>query len=121
MSVHLTKSFAREAKLAQHTVSTGARNEIFPLRPAPVQCAYMGFPATMGADYLPYLISDPVVAPPRLHGCYSEKLALMPHCYFINDYKQAHADLLDEANLPKRAEVWRCPACTDVHHIMRSV
>jgi protein O-GlcNAc transferase len=69
----------------------GARNEIFPLRPAPVQCGYMGFPATMGAEYLPYLISDPVVAPRHLHHCYSEALALMPHCYFINDHKQARA------------------------------
>jgi protein O-GlcNAc transferase len=82
----------------------GARNEIFPLRPAPVQCSYMGFPATMGADYLPYLISDPVVAPPHLHHCYSENLALMPHCYFINDYRQSHADLLDDRNLPRRAD-----------------
>jgi protein O-GlcNAc transferase len=82
----------------------GARNEVFPLRPAPVQCSYMGFPATMGADYLPYLITDAVVAPPRLHHCYSESLALMPHCYFINDYKQAHSDLLVDANLPRRAD-----------------
>jgi protein O-GlcNAc transferase len=82
----------------------GARNEIFPLRPAPIQCSYMGFPATMGADYLPYLISDPVVAPRHLHHCYSEHLALMPHCYFINDYRQSHTDLLDDANLPSRSE-----------------
>lgn len=38
----------------------GARNEIFALRPAPVQCSYMGFPATTGADFLPYLIIDKV-------------------------------------------------------------
>lgn len=29
-----------------------------------------------------------VVAPPECRGCYSESLALMPHCYFVNDYKQ---------------------------------
>ncbi len=40
----------------------GARNEIFALRPAPVQTSYMGFPATTGADFLPYLITDK--APP---------------------------------------------------------
>jgi Glycosyl transferase family 41 len=38
----------------------GARNEIFALRPAPVQTSYMGFPATTGADFLPYLITDKV-------------------------------------------------------------
>ena len=28
----------------------------------------------------------------------------MPHCYFVNDYKQAHADILQESSLPSRAE-----------------
>ncbi len=45
-----------------------------------------------------------VVAPPELHHCYSEQLALMPHCYFVNDYKAAHQEVLDPANLPKRTE-----------------
>lgn len=82
----------------------GARNEIFALHPAPVQASYMGFPATTGASYLPYLITDKVVAAPHLHHCYTEKLALMPNCYFVNDYKQAHRDVLDKANLPSRTE-----------------
>ena len=38
----------------------GARNEIFALCPAPVQTSYMGFPATTGASFLPYLITDKV-------------------------------------------------------------
>ena len=68
----------------------GARNEIFALQPAPVQTSYMGFPATMGASFLPYLITDAVVAPESCRHCYSENLALMPNCYFVNDYKHAH-------------------------------
>lgn len=43
-----------------------------------------------GAPFLPYLITDKVVAPPQLAHCYSEKLALMPNCYFVNDYKRCH-------------------------------
>jgi hypothetical protein len=50
----------------------------------------MGFPATMGASFLPYLITDKVVAPDSCRHCYSENLALMPNCYFVNDYKHAH-------------------------------
>ena len=83
----------------------GAKNEIFALRPAPVQCSYMGFPASTGADYLPYLITDKVVAPRELRHCYSEKLALMPDCYFANDYKQAHMDVARREGMPTRAEV----------------
>lgn len=68
----------------------GARNEIFALHPAPVQTSYMGFPATTGAGFLPYLITDKVVAPENCQHCYSECLAYMPNCYFVNDYKRAH-------------------------------
>lgn len=50
----------------------------------------MGFPATTGASFLPYLITDKVVAPDELAHCYSEKLARMPHSYFVNDYKNDH-------------------------------
>ena len=67
----------------------GARNEIFALRPAPIQAAYMGFPGTMGADYISYLISDRVATPPETHHFYSEALALMPNSYFVNDYLQS--------------------------------
>lgn len=74
----------------------GARNEIFALKPAPVQASYMGFPATTGADYLPYLITDPIVAPEEHRNCYSEHLALMPNCYFVNDYKRQHQDVIHE-------------------------
>eukprot|EP00976_Prorocentrum_cordatum_P036492 742565-Prorocentrum_minimum.AAC.1 len=65
----------------------------------------MGFPATTGAPYMDYLVTDRVVAPPRLKRCYSESLVYMPHCYFVNDYKQSHQDVLDARNLPSRQEV----------------
>jgi hypothetical protein len=38
----------------------GARNEIFAMRPAPIQVSYMGFPGTTGADYIDYLVTDEV-------------------------------------------------------------
>lgn len=58
--------------------------------------------ARAGASFLPYLITDRVVAPDNCQHCYSEHLAYMPNCYFVNDYKAAHQDVLDEANLPTR-------------------
>lgn len=36
----------------------GARNEIFALRPAPIQVSYMGFCGTLGADYIDYMVVD---------------------------------------------------------------
>ncbi|XP_032665288.1 UDP-N-acetylglucosamine--peptide N-acetylglucosaminyltransferase 110 kDa subunit isoform X1 [Odontomachus brunneus] len=66
----------------------GARNEIFALRPAPVQVMWLGYPGTSGASFMDYLITDEVTSPLELASQYSEKLAYMPHTYFIGDHKQ---------------------------------
>lgn len=58
-----------------------------------------------GASFLPYMIIDKVVAPPECRACYSECLAYMPNCYFVNDYKRAHQDVLHESTLPSRTSV----------------
>eukprot|EP00245_Coleochaete_scutata_P005975 TRINITY_DN2002_c0_g3_i1.p1 TRINITY_DN2002_c0_g3~~TRINITY_DN2002_c0_g3_i1.p1 ORF type:complete len:980 (-),score=185.90 TRINITY_DN2002_c0_g3_i1:691-3630(-) len=83
----------------------GARNEVFALRPAPIQVSYMGFPGTTGANYIDYLVTDEVVSPPEFAHLYSEKLVYVPHCYFVNDYKQTNRDCLDATNAPSRKDV----------------
>lgn len=66
----------------------GARNEIFALRPAPVQVMWLGYPGTSGASYMDYIVTDSTTSPLELADQYSEKLAYMPHTYFIGDHKQ---------------------------------
>lgn len=70
-----------------------------------VQCAAPLTTSCPGAPFLPYMIIDKVVAPPECRDCYSEHLAYMPNCYFVNDYKRAHQDVLDESTLPSRTSV----------------
>ncbi|KAH9562585.1 hypothetical protein CY35_05G079500 [Sphagnum magellanicum] len=82
----------------------GARNEIFAMRPAPIQVSYMGFPGTTGAEYIDYLVTDELVSPTRYAHIYSEKLVHLPHCYFVNDYKQRNQDVLDPLSSLKRAD-----------------
>ncbi|XP_038726092.1 probable UDP-N-acetylglucosamine--peptide N-acetylglucosaminyltransferase SEC [Tripterygium wilfordii] len=82
----------------------GARNEIFAMQPAPIQVSYMGFPGTTGATYIDYLVTDEFVSPIRLARIYSEKLVHVPHCYFVNDYKQKNLDVLDPTCQQKRSD-----------------
>ncbi|XP_058093447.1 probable UDP-N-acetylglucosamine--peptide N-acetylglucosaminyltransferase SEC isoform X1 [Magnolia sinica] len=82
----------------------GARNEIFAMQPAPIQVSYMGFPGTTGATYIDYLVTDEFVSPMRFSHIYSEKLVHLPHCYFVNDYKQKNRDVLDPICRHKRAD-----------------
>lgn len=62
-----------------------ARPRIFAHRPAPVQAAWLGYPGTMGASFIDYLIADRVVAPFEDQAFYSERLVHLPHSYFPTD------------------------------------
>jgi protein O-GlcNAc transferase len=69
----------------------GARTGIAARRPAPVQV--MGFPGTMGADFIDYVIADPVVLPMSQQALYSERIVHLPHCYQPNDTKRLIANI----------------------------
>lgn len=51
-----------------------ARTDIFAYRAAPIQVNYLGYPGTMGANYIDYIIADPTIIPSESQQYYSEKL-----------------------------------------------
>lgn len=61
------------------------RLRIFAERVAPVQIGYIGYPGSIGADFLDYIIADPVVIPQGLEQHYSEKVIRLPSSYQAND------------------------------------
>jgi protein O-GlcNAc transferase len=58
-------------------------------RPAPVQVHHVGFPGTLGAPFVDYLVADKIVAPPDRARYYSEKIAYLPDCYQPTDETRA--------------------------------
>jgi protein O-GlcNAc transferase len=65
--------------------TTGARFNVFGMRPAPVQVNYLGYPGTLGARYIDYIIADKLVIPGDQRQFYTEKVAYLPHSYQAND------------------------------------
>ena len=61
------------------------RPDIFAARVAPIQVAYLGYPSTMGASFIDYLIADKIVVPPPQRANVAEHLAYLPNCYQVND------------------------------------
>jgi predicted O-linked N-acetylglucosamine transferase (SPINDLY family) len=61
------------------------RTSVLAMRPAPLQVSYLGFPGSMGVDYVDYLIADPVVIPPGEEGFCREQVVWLPHSYQVND------------------------------------
>ncbi len=60
------------------------RPGLFKLRIAPVQVNFLGFPGTMAADFMDYIIADPVLVPEGQEQHYSEKMVILPDSYQPN-------------------------------------
>lgn len=60
-----------------------ARPEILALRPAPINCTYLGHPGSSGARWIDYRISDPVSTPRETQPSWSEPLALLSRTMFV--------------------------------------
>jgi predicted O-linked N-acetylglucosamine transferase (SPINDLY family) len=65
------------------------RMGLFALRPAAIQVNYLGFPGTLGAPYMDYILADRVVIPDGEQRFYSEQVVWLPHSYQVNDDKRA--------------------------------
>lgn len=89
----------------------GGHPEIFALRPAPIQVAYLGQPATTGAPYIDYLIADAVAIPPEQRRHYTEQIVYLPDCYQVCDDRRTLATPTPsraEAGLPETGFVFCC-------------
>jgi predicted O-linked N-acetylglucosamine transferase (SPINDLY family) len=65
------------------------RMGVFAHRPAPIQVNYLGFPGTLGAPYMDYILADAVVIPPGEEHFHTERVLRLPHSYQINDDRRA--------------------------------
>jgi predicted O-linked N-acetylglucosamine transferase (SPINDLY family) len=65
-----------------------ARPQILALRPAPIQVNYLGYPGTMGASFLDYILVDDFIVPADQQPFYTEKLVHLPGCYQVNDSRR---------------------------------
>lgn len=69
-----------------------ARPHVLAARPAPVQVSYLGFPGTLGADFVDYIVGDPWITPHDSAHLYSEKIANVSSCYQCNDGTRKEPD-----------------------------
>ena len=81
-----------------------SRTGIFAHRAAPIQINYLGFPGTMGAEFMDYIVVDDVLVPDELREHYSESVIRLPSAYMATDNTReisASALSRQEMNLPE--------------------
>ncbi len=79
------------------------------LRPAPLQIHALGYPGTVGKDFVDYSLVDAVICPPEHEHYYSEQVYRLPDTYQIND-RQPIAARQSRASygLPEEGFVFCC-------------
>jgi protein O-GlcNAc transferase len=113
-----TEEFSRRIREAEIDIlvdlnghTTGARTDIFAARSAPVQVAHLGFPGTMGAEYIDYLIADRHLVPEAAERAYTEKIVCLPNSYQPNDSKRVISEKpvrREDFGLPPAGFVFCC-------------
>ena len=76
------------------------RSGLFASRLAPIQINFLGYPGSMGADFMDYIVADPFLIPESYQTYYSEKIIYMPHTYQPQD-----DGLLIDRFVPSRFEL----------------
>ena len=84
---------------------------IFSYKAAPIQVSYLGYPGTLGADYIDYLIADKTLIPKESQEYYSEKIVYLPNSYQVNDRHRVIAPTQftkQDLGLPENSFVFCC-------------
>lgn len=112
MSDRAIAALARELKIDIAIDLKGftqdSRTGIFAERAAPIQMNYLGFPGSMGAPYIDYIVADNYIIPEELSVNYTEQVLRLPHCYQPNDNLRVIASTpqsREDHDLPENAFV----------------
>ena len=65
-----------------------SRPAIFFYKAAPIQINYLGYPGTLGAEYIDYIIADKNLIPENKKVFYTENIIYLPGCYQPNCAKR---------------------------------
>jgi predicted O-linked N-acetylglucosamine transferase (SPINDLY family) len=88
-----------------------ARPGILARRPAAVQVSYLGYPGTMAAPWIDYIIADRFTIPDDSKPFFSEKVVHLPDTYQANDHKREGSSVSvsrSEVGLPEHGFVFCC-------------
>jgi protein O-GlcNAc transferase len=60
------------------------RDAIMAARPAPLAISMLGYPSTVGSDFVDYVVTDRIITPPEVKAHFVEKFMYVPYSYQVN-------------------------------------
>ena len=88
-----------------------SRTGIFSYRAAPIQVNWLGYPGTIGANFIDYIVADTTIIPVESQQFYFEKVVALPDSYMVDDSKRLASSRVftrEECGLPENSFVFCC-------------
>lgn len=88
-----------------------ARTNVMAMRPAPIQVQYLAYLQSMGADFIDYVILDPIVCPVEHESDWQEKVAKLPNSLYVYDTDTLFSPIdktREDYGLPENSLVFCC-------------
>ena len=106
----LSRDLEIDIAMDMNGYTSACRPSIFAARAAPIQVSHIGFPGTMGAEYIDYYITDKFTVPEGMRHYFSEKIAYLPCVFTYDQQRQISEDTLTRAQfgLPENGFVFTC-------------
>jgi predicted O-linked N-acetylglucosamine transferase (SPINDLY family) len=107
----LTRELGIDIAVDLNGFTAHRRTEIFALRAAPIQINFLGYPGTLGAHFMDYLIADGTVIPRAQQAHYAEKIVYLPNSFMPFDSNYAISDRVfarEEVGLPSTGFAFCC-------------
>lgn len=110
-AIDLIRSHNIDIAINLNGYTEGERTPIFSSRISPIQINYLGYPGTMGAQFIDYMISDKFVVPESSKKYYTEKQIYMPYSYMPTDNTRVISEdkiTRYNAGLPEKSFIMCC-------------
>jgi hypothetical protein len=83
--------------------------------PNPLQVNAIGYPGTLGANFIDSIVTDRVTSPPEAISAYTERMVLMPNAYLVNGLKASFPDVVPMYAIPPCIPVPKFKIITSTH------
>lgn len=84
-SLELIRGLNLDIAIDRKGYTTDTRSDWFAHRLAPVQINYLGYPSTMAAPFMDYMVADRTIIPAEQREHYAEKIIWLPDTYMPAD------------------------------------
>jgi predicted O-linked N-acetylglucosamine transferase (SPINDLY family) len=109
--INLSKKIGINIAINLNGFTSNSRTKIFSSRISPIQINALGYPLTMMASYMDYIIADQVVIPEKNQKFFKEKIIYLPSFYHISNDKKKISNknyTYKDFNLPSDKFIFCC-------------